>query len=150
MNLKHGEGYGDKRTVEFITWTNIKQRCYNPNKQHFEHYGGRGIKVCSRWKDSFENFLNDMGRRPGIGYTIERKNRDGDYEPSNCVWLKNFHQQSNRSNNKRIEYAGKNLTYAEWERKMSLPTDKISSRMRLGWDPIMAITTPNMTHMARR
>lgn len=90
--------YKDKSgsTIEYRTWCSMKQRCYNPNVERYICYGGRGIKVCDRWLNSFQNFLEDMGRRPDNGYSIDRINVDGDYEPSNCRWATASEQQQNK------------------------------------------------------
>jgi len=67
-------------------WSGMIYRCYNISSQSYKYYGGRGIQVCDRWKDSFENFYNDMSPRPSKKHSIERKNNDGNYVPSNCRW----------------------------------------------------------------
>ena len=74
----------------------MKQRCLNPNYHHFENYGGRGIKVCARWLNSFENFLADMGLKPSPDLTLDRKNNDGHYNKRNCRWATAKEQASNR------------------------------------------------------
>jgi hypothetical protein len=91
----HGAARRERRTVEYVTWKAIMQRCYNPNNPDFKYYGGRGIKVCDRWHD-FRNFLADMGPRPAGRYSIERVDVNGDYEPSNCIWLLHSEQSKNR------------------------------------------------------
>jgi len=78
----------------------MKTRCTNSNVPKFRRYGARGISICPRWLDSFENFLADMGERP-IGYTLERKNNNGNYEPSNCCWATPKEQAQNKTNNNR-------------------------------------------------
>lgn len=85
-------------TVEYQCWHQMKKRCYYKGHIRFARYGGRGIVVCDRWKDSFENFFADMGYRP-FGYSLERKNNDGNYEPSNCMWATPKEQANNRSSN---------------------------------------------------
>jgi hypothetical protein len=91
----HGEG-NKKRTVEYKCWIGMKQRCYNPNNKFYYNYGGRGIIICDRWINSYENFLKDMGRKPDRSYSIDRINNNGNYEPSNCRWATSFQQIHNR------------------------------------------------------
>lgn len=93
----HGKA---NKTPEYRAWGNIKTRCLNENSDRYNDYGGRGIKICDRWKDSFENFLLDMGERPSASHSIERVKNDGNYEPSNCKWASKIEQANNKRNNK--------------------------------------------------
>lgn len=87
--------HGMWKTPEYRTWIRIKTRCENKNTPYYYNYGGRGISVCERWSNSFENFYSDMGERPTPQHSIERKDNNGNYEPSNCVWETRCKQQQN-------------------------------------------------------
>lgn len=95
--------HGLVATPEYHSWNGMKARCTNPKGKDWNRYGGRGIRVCDRWLNSFENFLADMGRRPGPGYSIERKENDGNYEPGNCCWATAKDQAKNRRPRRRQE-----------------------------------------------
>ena len=97
--LIHNHTTGGKPTGEFYSWWGMKQRCNNPNTKHYKYYGGRGITVCDRWLNSFQNFLDDMGPRPK-DKTLDRKDCDGNYEPSNCRWADKETQMKNRKKRK--------------------------------------------------
>lgn len=93
--VKHGHNRPGRVSREYNSYTSMKTRCLNKNSPNYCNYGGRGIRICQRWLDGFENFLEDMGNRPP-GKTLDRINVDGDYEPSNCRWATLSEQQRNK------------------------------------------------------
>jgi hypothetical protein len=95
----HGKLKGISKFPEYSVWRHMISRCYNPKDISYKYYGGRGIQVCGRWKHCFQNFIEDMGRRPVdhlSKFTLERINNDGNYEPENCKWLLQEEQWLNR------------------------------------------------------
>lgn len=120
-STKHG-GCG---TPEYQTWINIRKRCYWEGHDHFEHYGGKGIQVCDKWRDDFQAFLDDVGYRPSSQHSIERIDFNGDYEPSNVKWATQIEQARNKSNNRLIEYLGKTRCVAEWAQIYNISPCKI-------------------------
>lgn len=84
------------RTPEYHAWNAMIHRCTNEKYNNYKYYGGRGIKVCKKWNNSFENFLADMGKRPSSKHSLDRINNDGNYEPSNCRWATKKQQMSNQ------------------------------------------------------
>lgn len=96
-SASHGDASDGKRTSEYISWASMKQRCLDPNHLHYDKYGGRGVKVCERWLNSYQDFLADMGRKPSSRHTLDRHpNGNGDYEPDNCRWATMSEQNRNR------------------------------------------------------
>lgn len=112
-HLRHGDTCGHRVTPEWSAWKGMKQRCYLPTNAKFSLYGGRGIRVCKRWRNSFETFLADMGRKPSPSHSLERRDVDGDYEPNNCRWATQKEQCRNQRRNRRFTYSGREMTLAE-------------------------------------
>lgn len=104
---KHGEASwkGKPPSPEWDAWRNMHQRCSNPNHPSYHRYGGRGIRVCDRWK-VFENFLDDIGRRPARSFSIDRIWNGGNYEPVNCRWATKKQQANNSVRSKCYRTAG--------------------------------------------
>lgn len=132
--------HGMTRTPEYKAWQNLKDRCYNEDADQYPNYGGRGIRVCERWLESFENFLSDMGFRPGTGYSIDRKDNDGHYEPGNCRWTTTDVQSNNRRDNRYYDFRGEQLTVPQIAKKLRMSTSTLSARLRYGMSPEEAFT----------
>lgn len=99
---KCGKGTHRKtHTTEYNSWIGMKTRCNNINSSDYPNYGGRGISVCEEWVSSFERFLSDMGEKPGVGYSLDRIDVDGNYCPSNCRWATQKTQNNNKQRNNR-------------------------------------------------
>jgi hypothetical protein len=128
-NTKHGKTL----TTEYYAWVAIKKRCYNPNNKDYKDYGQRGILVCDAWKDSFENFLLDMGNKPSPEHSLDRIDVNGNYEPSNCRWATRKEQQRNKRNNVMFTYKGETKCISEWSEITGLSFQVIQSRINTGW-----------------
>ena len=112
-NLRHNECSRGRRTSEYRAWANIKDRCCNAQNAQYRNYGGRGISICLRWKNSFRYFLKDMGRKPSRKHSIDRINNNGNYGPKNCRWATQIQQIRNRR--PRSEWIFKNVVVRNTE-----------------------------------
>lgn len=112
-------------------WKNMQQRCYNQNAPGYKNYGGRGIRICIKWRLSFKCFLKDMGRRPE-GLTLERKDNDGNYTPDNCRWATRKEQQRNKRNNILLTHKGKTMCLGEWAEYLVMSRNTIKKRYAYG------------------
>ena len=118
-------------TPEYRTWAHMKERCLNQNCADYPSYGGRGIMVCDRWRDSFEAFFADMGARPA-GHSIERVDVNGNYEPGNCCWATPREQAQNQRTTRFVELAGETLALREACRRIEAPYKSIHRSMSNG------------------
>ena len=136
--------HGMSKTPEYHAWSAMKDRCFNPNYQHYSNYGSRGITVCDRWLN-FKNFFADMGSRPTAEHSLDRINNDGDYCLDNCRSATKKEQANNRRNrvdSKLITVGCVSLTIPQWTKEMSFERHVISDRLKAGWSEFYAVMTP--------
>lgn len=129
-----------KFTTEYNIWRTIKDRCLNPNNKSYKNYGGRGITICSEWKDSFETFYSDMGDRPK-GFQIDRINNNEGYFADNCKWLSPSENCRNKRNNSYVLVNGFLITKAEASERAVVSDGVFRRRLDLGWDIDRALNT---------
>ena len=133
MYERHGHSYRGKRSATYTSWQSMHQRCTNPKLAGYKDYGGRGIKVCERWR-TFELFLEDMGERPK-NKTLDRyPDGNGNYEPGNCRWASRAQQASNRrrpEGSTLTHSCGLIMTVAEWAKEWEVRTGKSASLFRV-------------------
>lgn len=134
--------HGKTKTPEYAVWAAMKHRCMNENYFCYDDYGGRGIKVCDRWMDSFLAFLEDMGRRPSPDHSIDRIDNDGDYTPENCRWATDTEQNRNSRRTRDVTWNGKTQCLAAWAEETGIPYNVIGCRLDMGWDIERALTEP--------
>lgn len=127
-NLKLG-AHGQKGTPEYSVWVDMKARCFNPNVKSYKSHGARGITVCSAWL-RFEAFYEYMGRRPGPGFSLDRMNNDGDYEPGNCRWATWSEQNLNRRNAVIINYKGKLWAAIDLAQHLNMKPDTLRKQVK--------------------
>lgn len=131
---RHGNSWINGRaTPEYSAWSSMKFRCQNPRATNYDDYGGRGIRVCDRWLNSFDNFLADMGPRPSREYSLDRINNSGNYEPSNCRWATMARQQRNKRSNHNVQFRGRTMTVTEAAELAGANIIRVRSRIKRGW-----------------
>lgn len=133
---KHGESRVNSRrkSPEYKLWGNIISRCYNPKDISFPNYGGRGIRVCDRWRSSFDAFLADIGRRPTPSHSLDRfPDQNGDYCPGNVRWATAKEQQRNMRSNRLLTINGETHCIAEWAEITGIGDGTIRARLRANW-----------------
>lgn len=144
LNTTHGLS----KKPEYKTWLKMKARCLNPNNDSYESYGGKGIEVCDRWLESFENFYLDMGEKPKGKYSIDRLFPEGHYEPSNCRWATTKQQARNKSTTVLIKWIGREQCLMDWAKELSpilgVSSRTICGRVKRGWPIDKAFTLGNI------
>lgn len=133
--------FSNDRHVEYTAWKEMRRRCLSPENKDFANYGGRGIRICDRWVESFENFYSDMGPRPSESHSLDRRDNNGHYEPSNCRWATPFEQANNRRTNVFVELNGQPVTVSEFARHHALDPEIVRGRLNRGNEPERVIQT---------
>lgn len=136
------ETHGMHKSPEYKSWEAMKARCYNPSTNQYHDYGGRGITVCDRWINSFENYYADMGPRPSSGHSIDRKNNDLGYSPGNCRWADRSTQHNNTRSNINLTYNGKTQTMGQWAKDIGMNPETLRGRLKRGLSTREAIELP--------
>lgn len=144
-NFKHGHsGQYGTHSGTYGSWASMISRCNYPKDIAYNLYGGRGIRVCDRWRNDFRKFLSDMGERPN-GHSLDRLDNDGDYTPENCRWATTKEQQRNRRNNITVIYDGVEMCLAQFAEKINMDYETVRRRFKAGWSLEKIETTPNRT-----
>lgn len=125
--------HGRTKDAIYKIWCGMIKRCYNPNAGDWHRYGGRGIKVCPRWRHSFENFLVDMGERPSPAHSIDRRKEAKGYNPKNCRWATRQEQADNRASTLKLAFKGRTRTLRAWSEIVGVAPHTLWVRMKYDW-----------------
>lgn len=134
--------HGDYKNPLYAVWTSMKQRCYNPKAQEYKNYGGRGITVTPEWMDwlTFKEWAVSHGYEKGL--SIERKDVNGNYEPSNCTWITLTQQAYNKRSNHLLTFRGETKTATEFAKQYGFRPCVVLRRLSRGWSTEKTLTTP--------
>lgn len=142
---RHGQAVEGRKTPMYHRWMNMRRRCCDKKTDHAGRYFGRGIKVCARWQNSFQDFLADVlaeiGEPPTKKHQLDRRDNDADYEPGNIRWATREEQQRNTARTHFITFKDKTQCLADWAIELGIPRQRLSRRIHLGWDIERAFTT---------
>jgi hypothetical protein len=133
-----------------VIWRNMLARCHDPRSKDYPRYGARGIAVCPEWRGALgvRAFVAHIGPRPSRAHTVDRVDNDRGYEPGNVRWATGEEQHNNRRDNVLVEHDGQRKTISQWSRVYNLPRQLIAMRIRTGWVPTLAVSTPKGVSMA--
>jgi len=131
-----------KKSPEYKSWAAMKQRALNPNNNRYTDYGERGVKVCERWRDSFENFLADMGPKPSAQHSIDRIDVMGDYTPENCRWATPTEQARNRRTTVLIKTPKGVMCIKQAANEYGIKYNTLCGRLAKGMSVESALTDP--------
>jgi hypothetical protein len=124
--VKHGHARANKRTAEYLAWSSIVSSCGNPSSASYR----RDLFACDRWKNSFENFLSDMGLRPSPHHSIDRIDNAGGYEPENCRWATAIEQARNKTTNRLFTIDGETKCISAWAEIVGIQPESMGYRLR--------------------
>lgn len=136
-------------STEYGSWRSMVNRCENPTDGAYLSYGGRGIKICEAWRNSFESFLEDMGPKPSPKHSIDRIDNNKGYYPDNCRWSTQKEQMNNRECCVHLTARGETKTLSEWSREVHLPISTIRQRLSKGWDHEKALFSVRYSNRMR-
>lgn len=143
----HGAASHRNKTPTYRSWASMIMRCTNPARWQFKYYGGRGITVCPKWRESFAAFLADVGERPD-GTTLDRIDNDRGYEPGNCRWATRQEQARNSRRVRLIEHNGESHPVVVWSERTGIPAKIIQQRLARGWSAARALSPNDLARKA--
>lgn len=132
-----------------MTWQSMIARCHSPGVANYYLYGGTGISVCDRWRNDFQAFLADMGRRPTRRHSIDRIDPHGNYEPGNCRWATPTEQARNRRDTIMLTVDGVTKPMATWADETGINANAMAARLRRGWSHERIVKTPMLQYKPR-
>lgn len=142
MKGAHCRTHGLRHTPEYSVWCGMIARTENAKCTRFCNHGGRGIRICERWRSNFSNFYEDMGPRPSPHYSIDRIDNNGNYEPGNCRWATATQQARNTRRNRFLTFNGQTRCVSEWSNIIGVSPDALLMRLKNGWGVERALMTP--------
>ena len=139
---KHGHAARGLKTRTYEIWKGMKARCHNKKNKSYYNYGAKGIEVCKSWRNSYAQFLADMGEAPE-GKTIDRIKGNRGYEKNNCRWASRAEQSRNTIQNRWLTFRGQTMVLQDWATKIGISSCGLRHRLTIGWPLGMALTTPS-------
>ena len=141
VSTERATTHGLSSSTEYAIYCSIKARCLDKDNPAYDRYGGRGIKLCRRWL-KFENFIADVGRRPSLDHSLERRNNNKGYNPKNCYWATLMDQAKNTRTNVFLVHNGQRRHLSEWARVTGISLGTIRSRIKKGFTTTQILETP--------
>jgi hypothetical protein len=146
---RHGHSRNGRMSPTYSSYTAMLSRCCCPTCTAYPEYGGKGVTVCDRWRNSFLAFLSDMGERP-LGTSLDRIDNEGHYDPWNCRWSTYKAQARNRRCVRMVTAEGRTMCLVEWAEFKGISLETIRARLRYGWSAEKAVSFPVDTKLSRK